>query len=112
MKILKIGLAIIILFIMSISAYFIYTRFFLSIYKMDGNILKFNGSTYICQDFSSASDEENLGKTIGIAVQGKRSIADYIWPFWVIEYNNDKEHNRIFIRGLMGSGGVYKKSLQ
>jgi hypothetical protein len=35
---------------------------------------------------------------------------DYIFPFWVMEYENDKEHNRIFVRGFMDLGGVYEKN--
>ena len=75
----------------------------------NGKTLIIENSIYTRSDFIASSDEENLGKTIGIAIEGKRIITDYIWPFWVIEYKNDKDHNRIFVRGLMGSGGVYIK---
>ncbi|ERI93880.1 hypothetical protein HMPREF1982_01382 [Clostridiales bacterium oral taxon 876 str. F0540] len=78
--------------------------------KDNGNTLIINNITYNCSNSFSPSDEEDLGKTIGIAIEGKRSFSDYIWPFWVIEYKNDKEHSRIFVRGLMESGGVYIKN--
>lgn len=102
----------VILLILSIPAFFIYTRFCLDKFEMNdnGNTLIINNIIYNRSNSLSASDEENLGKTIGIAIEGKRVLSDYIWPFWVIEYKNDKEHNRIFVRGLMGSGGVYIKN--
>jgi hypothetical protein len=111
MKIGKVILIILILFALSIPGFFVYTRFCLDKFEMSGNgkNLIIKNSMYTRSDYMSVSDEENLGKTIGIAVEGKRTITDYIWPFWVMEYNNDKKHNRIFVRGLMGSGGVYIK---
>lgn len=110
MKIWKTGLIIIIIFVSSIPIFFVYTRFCLDKYEMRGDTLIFKNSIYVRNDFFFASDEENLEKTIGIAIDGNRTISDYIWPFWVVEYKNDNEHNRIFVRGLMGSGGVYKKN--
>jgi len=109
MKSRKIGLIIVMLVILSIPTYFIYSRFCLDKYIMDGNTLTFNNSIYICKNSLSASDTENIVKTIGIGINGKRTINDYIWPIWVMEYKNDKEHNRIFIRGLMDLGSVYEK---
>lgn len=107
----KVILIIVILFALSIPGFFIYTRFCLSKFEMNGNgtTLIIENSIYTRSDSIAISDEENLGKTIGIAIEGKKTITDYIWPFWVMEYKNDKEHNRIFVRGLMGSGGVYIK---
>jgi len=110
MRIQKIGLIIIVLFVLCIPTFFVYTRFCLDKYEMNGNTLTFKNSMYVRNDFSSASDEENLGQTIGIGINGKRTITDYIWPFWVIEYKNNKEHNRIFVRGLMDLGSVYEKN--
>jgi hypothetical protein len=110
MKTKKIGLIIVILFILSVPSYFTYTRFCLKQYEMSGNTLIFRNSIYVLKNSLSASDEEGLGKTIGIAIDGKRTITDYIWPFWVIEYKNDKEFKRIFVQGLMGSGGVYEQN--
>src|SRR5689334_11823242 len=110
MKPWKIGLIIGILLILCIPAFFVYTRFCLDLYKMDGNTLTFKNNIYIRSDTLSGSDEQNLGKTIGIAVEGKRTITDYIWPYWVLEYKNDEGHNRIFVRRLMDLGSVYKKS--
>jgi len=108
----KIVSIIVILFVGSILGFFIYTRFCLDKFQMNenGKTLIIMNNTYTRSDFISISDEENLGKTLGIAEEGKRTITDYIWPFWVMEYKNDKDHNRIFVRGLMGSGGVYIKN--
>jgi hypothetical protein len=77
---------------------------------MQGNTITFKSSTYVQNEIFSVTDRENLGKTIGIAVEGKRTLSDYIWPFWVMEYKNDKEHNRIFVQGLMDAGSVYNKT--
>lgn len=109
MKILKVSLIIIILLALSIPSWFVYTRFCLPQYKMDADKLTYKNNIYIMQDHWSTSDEENLGKAIGIGVDKKRTLTDLIWPFWVIEYKNDKEHNSLYLRGLMGSGGKYNK---
>ena len=63
----------------------------------NGKTLIIENSIYTRSDSISISDEENLGKKIGIAIEGKRTITDYIWPLWVMEYKNDKEHNSIFV---------------
>lgn len=112
MKIEKVALIISVVFILYIPAWFVYTRFCLPQYKMDSNTLTYKESVYIIKDSFSPSDTENLGKTIGIAIYGKRKLSDYIWPFWVSEYKGDKEHNRIFVRGLMDLGTVYQKDLK
>lgn len=110
MKITRISLIIIfILVILSIPSWFIYTRFCLPIYRMNGTTLKYKNQTYVMKDSRASSDEENLGKTIGIGVGEKRTLTDLIWPFWVIEYKNDKEHNSLYLSGLMSSGGKYNK---
>lgn len=109
MNIRKIGFVIILLLVLSVPTWFIYTRFYLDKYEMTDNTLTFKDDVYIFKNPSTASDEENLGKTIGIGIYGKRTVSDLIWPFWVIEYKDDKEHNRLYVRGLMGSGGPYKK---
>lgn len=111
MKIGKVAFIIVILLILSVPGYFLYTRFCIDKFEMsnNGKTLMIYSNIYTRSDLLSISDEENLGKTIGIAMEGKRTITDYIWPFWVMEYKNDEEHNRIFVRGLMNSGGVYIK---
>lgn len=111
MKIGKVISIIVILCALSISGFFIYTRFCLDKFEMseNGKTLIIKNSTYTRSESMFISDEKNLEKTIGIAIEGKRTITDYIWPFWVMEYKNNKEHSRIFVRGLMGSGGVYIK---
>lgn len=109
MKIMRIGLVTFILFILSVLLWFTYTRFCLPTYIMEGDTLTYKNNVYHIKDYWSASEEENLGKTIGIGVPAKRELTDLIWPFWVIEYKNDREHNSLFVRGLMGSGGPYRK---
>ncbi|OPX83533.1 MAG: hypothetical protein A4E53_04618 [Pelotomaculum sp. PtaB.Bin104] len=110
MKYIKISLIIVILvFVLSIPTWFIYTRFCLPVYKMEGELIFYKNDKYVMQNHSSISDEENLGNTVGIGVGKERTLTDLIWPYWVIEYKNDKEHERLFLRGLMGSGGPYTK---
>lgn len=104
------ALIILSLLILSIPTYFVYTRFCLDKYEMKGETLTLNNSRYVRSNSFSPADGENLGKTIGIAVYGKRTLTDYIWPFWVMEYKNDKDHDRIFVRGLMDVGSVYMKT--
>jgi len=108
-KMANIAVLIICLLFLSIPASFIYTRFCLDKYEMKDNTIKFKNNVYIRKDSISDSDQEGLGKAIGIGVYGKRTITDLIWPFWVMEYKGDKEHNRIFVRGLMDVGSVYTK---
>ena len=110
MKIAKIIGIVLLVIVLCASAFFLYTRFGMDQYAMEDNTLRFKGVVYVRSEISSPSDEENLGGTIGIAVMGKRSFTDLIWPFWVMEYKNDKDHNRLFVRGLMDSGGIYVKA--
>lgn len=112
MKLRKIVIIIFVLIVLYVSGWFAYTRFCLDKYIMNGNTLKYKNVIYEIKETTTASDEENLGKTIGIGIMGKRTITDLIWPFWVIEYKNDREHNQIYVRGLMGSGGVYSKAAE
>lgn len=106
-RIIMVGILLLILYI---PTWFVYTRFFLDKYEMKDNTLKLNNIVYVRKDSFSDTDDDNLGKAIGVGVYGKRKIADLIWPFWVMEYKNDKEHNRIFVRGLMDVGSVYEKA--
>lgn len=110
MKLLKKTLLLIpLLMAAGVLLWFVYTRFCLPLYPMDGNTLTFHNETYVAEERWSFSDEENLGATIGIGVGKERTFADLIWPFWVVEYKGDKEHNSLYLRGLMGSGGKYTK---
>lgn len=110
MRVIKISLVLIILFVFSIiPSWFIYTRFCLDKYEMTNNTLSFKNTIYVQNEYWWPSDDENLGKTIGIGVGEKRTITDLIWPFGVIEYKNDPEHNSLYLSGLMGSGGKYTK---
>ena len=112
MKIRKIGLIIVIVFSLSILTVFIYTRFYLDKYEINGDKLTFKNNIYVGKSSLSAFDEENIGKVIGIGIDGERTITDYIWPFWVMEFKDDKEHNHIFVRGLMDLGRVYEKDFK
>ncbi|RED66131.1 hypothetical protein [Cohnella lupini] len=89
--------------------YFLDTRIWINKYGMKGNTLVFENNVYLLKDSLSESDTSNHGKTIGIAVNEKRSITNYIWPNWILEYKNDKYHNHIFVRGIMDMGNVYIK---
>ncbi|GKU25229.1 hypothetical protein [Clostridium folliculivorans] len=109
MKFKKIFLIIIILIILYIPASFIYTRFCLPQYKMNDNTITYKENVYVRNDSISSFDEKNVGKAIGIAIYKKRTLTDYIWPFWVSEFKDDKEHNRIFVKGLMDLGSEYDK---
>ena len=110
MKLFKWSIAAIPAFLLlCVLCWFVYTRFLMPVYRMDGELLTYGGTTYVRQDRTSVDDEENLGRTVGIGVEGKRTITDLIWPFWVMEYQSDASHNSLFIRGLMDSGGKYIK---
>ena len=76
---------------------------------MKENKIIFNEIVYVREDSLSNSDVENLGKTIGIAFEIEKSVKDYIFPYWVKEYKNDKGHNRIFVRSFMDLGTVYER---
>lgn len=45
---------------------------------MNGNTLTYKNYSYIRKDSLSDSDDEDLGKTIGIDIEDQRSITDYI----------------------------------
>jgi hypothetical protein len=109
MKLKKILLIVVVLIILYIPGWFIYTRFCLPHYKMNDNTITYKQDVYIRNDSISSFDIKNVGKTIGIGIYKKRSLADYIWPFWISEFKDDNEHNRIFVRGLMDLGSVYEK---
>lgn len=94
---------------LGILLYFLNTRVWIEKYTLMGDTLRFENNVYISKGANSESDTDNLGETIGIAVSGKRTVADYIWPVWIYEYKDDKEHNRIFVRGLMDLGSAYIK---
>ncbi|MDP4090160.1 MAG: hypothetical protein Q8930_12925 [Bacillota bacterium] len=109
-KVKKVVLITVSLFVLYIPTWFIYTRFCLAKYEViDGNTIRYKNYVYVRKDSLSETDDKNLGKTIGVAVDEKRTITDYIWPFWVMEYRDDKEHSRIFVRELMDLGSVYTK---
>lgn len=110
LRIWKVILSFITLLFLIVLTWFVYTRFCLPKYEMQSDdIIIYKNNTYVLTNSISDEATEHLGKTIGIAVRGERSITDYIWPNWVIEYTNDKAHKRIFVRGLMDTGFVYEK---
>jgi hypothetical protein len=109
MKAWKICVSILFILILIVLFYFLDTRIWIDKYKMKGDTLVFENNHYIRQSTLSESEVNNLGKTIGIAVFRKRVMTDYIWPTWIIEYKDDKEHNHIFVRGLMDLGSTFIK---
>lgn len=109
MKAWKICASVVILFIIIVLFYFLETRIWIDKYELQGDTLVFENNHYIRKSTLSESDTDNLGKTIGIAVLRKRTITDYIWPNWIFEYKDDKEHHHIFVRGLMDLGSTYIK---
>lgn len=100
---------LVLLAVLSVPGFFIYTRFLTDQYHIQGNTLTLGKNVYVGKQLWESSDEENLGNTIGIAIEGERTITDLIWPNWVKEYKNDPGHNRLFVRGLMDLGQVYYK---
>ncbi|MBC7766234.1 MAG: hypothetical protein H7Y41_07085 [Hyphomonadaceae bacterium] len=97
-----------ILVVLSIPSFFVYTRFCIDVYQIQGDALIYKNIVYSRSD--EFNHDEDLGNMIGIAKAGKRTATDYIWPIWVIEYKNDREHQRILLRGLMDTGTVYHKN--
>lgn len=95
--------------LLCILTFFIYTRFFLDAYVLKVDKLILNNNIYIQSGIVSINDEKNLGKTIGIATKGERTITDLIFPTWVIEFKNDSDHNHLMVKGLMDLGTIYIK---
>lgn len=95
------------------------TRFCVDQYALstDWETITFKGATYSPLEEKYASEAElqqsleymnaHIGKNIGIAVPPQRSLTDLIWPVWVMEYDGDRLHHKIFVRGLMDVGRVY-----
>jgi hypothetical protein len=115
MKIAKIfSIFLVLLFILpflGITTFFLYTRFWIDQYQMtdNGKILSYKSEKYIRNETYSEDQADNVGELIGIAIDGKRTFWEYVWPYWVNEYKNDQEHEHIFVRGLMEVGSVYDK---
>ena len=112
MKPWKIVGLLVILLILGGVFYILDTRIWIDKYEMNGDTLVFANNVYISKNSLSESDTSNLGKKIGIAINRKMTITDYIWPDWVIEYKSDKNHNYILVRGLIDLGNVYIKQSQ
>jgi hypothetical protein len=110
MKPKKIIILIVALIISIGVFYFLDTRIWINTYEIKDETLLFESNDYFRKDSLSESDSNNLGQKIGIAVNGKRSLTDYIWPNWIFEYKDDKNHNHVFVKGgLMEMGSVYTK---
>ncbi|MGO4106362.1 hypothetical protein [Paenibacillus sp. YAF4_2] len=107
MKRWKIWLSVVSLILVVALFYVLDTRFWVDKYEIRGDTIVFENTHYVYEN----SDSDKLGKLIGIAYfEGrKRGINDYIWPEWVYGYKGDKEHKRIFVRGLMDLGDTYIK---
>lgn len=107
MKLQRIGVPLVILFLLAASFYFLNTRVWVDKYVIKDDTIVFENNYYVYD----TSDTDHIGKRIGIVCfEGrKRGITDYIWPEWVYEYKGDSLHNRIFVRGLMDIGDTYIK---
>ncbi|SHH75304.1 hypothetical protein SAMN02745823_00859 [Sporobacter termitidis DSM 10068] len=112
-------LLVLALLILAPAGWFTYTRFCVDRYaiSMDWETITFKGETYIPKKEQYETDADlqaalgymnsHVGKNIGIGVFPKRSFTDLIWPVWISEYDGDKSHGEIFVRGLMDVGSVY-----
>jgi hypothetical protein len=121
-KIKTIVLAFIALLVLIPASWFTYTRFIIDQYAIspDWVTITYKDAVYLPEYKPYASDAEaqddlayttsHIGKTIGVAVFPKRSFSDLIWPVWVMEYDGDKAHDHIFVRGLMDVGTVYVRA--
>jgi hypothetical protein len=120
-KVVKIVLIIVVALLVLIpSGWFVGTRFCVDRYvlSMDWETITFKDDIYTPLEEKYASEAElqqsletmnaSIGKNIGIAVPPRRSLADLVWPVWVMEYDGDRTHQKIFIRGLMDVGRVYE----
>ncbi|GMK39579.1 hypothetical protein PCCS19_26330 [Paenibacillus sp. CCS19] len=104
---------VVVLLLGSVIFYFLNTRIWIDKFEMNGDTIIFENHVYVSKGTLSESDTDNLGKKIGVAADGKRTLTDYIWPVWIYEYKDDREqHNRIFAKGLMDLGTVYLKQAQ
>ncbi len=109
MKLFRLIAVLVLLAVLSVPGFFIYTRFLIDQYQIQGDTLSLNNTVYVREQPSGLVDEASLGNTVGIAIDGTRTVTDYIWPNWVIEFKNDPQHNHIFVRGLMDLGAAYYK---
>lgn len=95
--------------VLGICLYILKTRIWIDQYEQVGDTLVFANHVYVRTNGISDSDTKNVGKTIGIVHDGKRTLSDYLWPTWVMEYKDDQAHHRVFVRGFMDMGSVYNK---
>ncbi len=109
MKLGKIFAILFLLLVLSIPGFFVYTRFLLEQYHGQADRLTSNTGVYVRTASLTPPDEKNIGSTIGIAIYGERTITDLIWPYWVMEFQDDKDHNCVFVQGLMDLGQAYCK---
>ncbi|CAM3484126.1 hypothetical protein PALU110988_24910 [Paenibacillus lupini] len=107
MKRWRIWLSVVSFALVVVLFYVLNTRVWVDKYEIRGDTIVFENNHYVYEN----SDSDKLGKPIGIAYfEGrKRGITDYIWPQWVYGYKGDKDHKRIFVRGLMDLGDTYIK---
>jgi hypothetical protein len=108
-----------VLLVLAAVVWFFATRFWVDQYAItpDWETIAFKGATYVPQTETYASEAElqqaleymnaHVGRYIGVAVFPERSLTDLIWPVWVMEYDGDKQNQKIFVRGLMDVGSVY-----
>ncbi|MBK1809037.1 hypothetical protein JHL18_00025 [Clostridium sp. YIM B02505] len=109
MKRKKFFLAIPLLIVLYIVSNFVYTMVYLDKYQYtsNGNIL-FEDSVYVYSKTLTDGDK-NMGKTIGTVKKHDGVIENYFSPTWVRELKDDKQHNKIVVRGLMDFWAIYER---
>lgn len=67
----------------------------------DGASLYFGGATYTRDNTLPTYTEQDVGRVVAIGEEGRRTLTDFIWPNWIMEFKNDKGHEHLLLRGLM-----------
>lgn len=104
----RVAVLVFVALMLSVPAYMVYTRFCLPQYRFEGETLVYRGTVYVPDWDAEPVSYDDVGRVNGIGVPPKRTIADLIWPFWVMEYGGDRAHRVIFVRGLMDIGTFYR----
>ncbi|KAA9003932.1 hypothetical protein F4V43_10965 [Paenibacillus spiritus] len=94
--------------LMAAGGYAVHTRTGPDRYEKKGNLLWRDGRVYRLVDVVEDSERKSIGNTVGIAVEGRRTWTDWVFPTWIMEFKQDPGHERLFVRGLMDNGAVYR----
>lgn len=103
-------LLIICLIVLFIPTWFFYKLATLPTYREDGITLTYKNNVYVDKS-SNLTEKDSIGKVIGIVINKnrKRKFSDLIFGTRVKEFENDKDHKRIYVRWLMGPEVVYER---